>query len=338
MKNLFVRCNYYIIICSLCLLSSCSNSDAEFSSPNQRDKNIAMEVYTHSTVIDQAEYLQIGLHDEFLHPEIVAQLDSDPFLRQRLRNSATEANDTIFSYDEIPLVREVKSYTCIFSDGTLQSTTDYPTSFEANTLYQLNENPPSEATRISRTVEKDGSLKMYNTRGELIAEELFPVTGMKEFIDTMKIYVQKCKEKFVDNEVTNVMNLPGAGKKLPAGCSISRLSNGNMILELDLQSIAPETMSDPRISGVLKSRTEMSEDMTKTLKFELFRGDYLIQRKKYVYNDKSVLRNIYLDGFLNENPESIESESLMLNSKGFPVLHHTKEFFYRNQTFYHFDD
>ena len=337
MKNLFVRCNYYIT-CLLCLLSSCSNSDTELSITKRQDKNIAMEVYTHSTVIDQTEYLQAGLHDEFLHPDVVAQLTNDPFLRQKLRSSATEDNDTIFSYDEIPLVREIKSYTCIFQDGTLQSTTDYPTPFEANALYQLNENPPSEATRISRTVEKDGSLKIYNTRGELIAEELFPVSDMKDFLDTMKIYVQKCKDRSAHDEDTIVMNISGVEKILPAASRISSLPSGHVILELDLQSLPAEATPLPRISGVIKSRTELNEDMTRTLKFELFKGDYLIQRKMYAYQDKAALRNLYRNKVISENPESVESESLMLNSKGFPVLHHTKELFYRNQTYYHFND
>lgn len=333
MKNLFMRCNYYII-CSLCLISSCSNSDTELSISKQKDQNIAMEVFTHSSVVDQTEYLQNELHDEFLHPEIIARLNNDPFLRQRLRSPVTEKDDTVFSYDEIPLVREIKSYTCIFEDGTLQSTTDYPTPFEANVLYQLNENPPSEATRISKTVEKDGSLKIYNIKGELIAEELFPVSDMKNFIDTMKVYVQKCKGKTTDN----VMGISGVRKKLPAGSRVSRLSNGHMILEFDMQSFPAEAMCLPQISGVLRSRTELSEDMTRTLKFELFKGDYLIQRKMYAYSDKTVLRNFNHGDVVSENPESVESESLMLNSKGFPVLHHTKEFFYRNQTYYHFND
>ncbi|MPM64868.1 hypothetical protein SDC9_111759 [bioreactor metagenome] len=127
-------------------------------------------------------------------------------------------------------------------------------------------------------------------------------------------------------------------KKLPVGSRISRLPNGHVLMEIRLKSLPKEMKFLSWASGFLKSRTELSEDMTKILKFELFHGDYLVQRKVYAYNDKVALRNFHHNDVVGSSPESIECEYIMLDSKGLPVLHHTKEFFYRNQIYYHFDD
>lgn len=336
MKKLSVRCNEYIIICGLCLMTSCNNYDPEIDL--KKDREIAMEVYSHSTVIDQFEYLQSGVHDEFLHPEILSQLDKDPFLKQKLRVSSTEESDTIFSYDEIPQIRESTSYTCIYQDGTLESSIDHLTPFAANTVFQLNENPPSEKTRISKTIIENGYLKIYNNEGELITQESYPVSDMKEFLDTMKMYVQLSKENVNEDEENNAQIIRASVKNNNKGINISRLPNGNVVLEFSLQEMPAEMTGLCKVPDILNSRTELSEDMSKTLKFELFNGEYLIQRKVYTYNNRENLRNFHHDEVIGENPEFIESESLMLNSKGFPVLHHTKEFFNQNQTYYYFKD
>jgi hypothetical protein len=338
MKNFSERCIHYIVVCSFSLLIACNTSDPEISIIDRIDKKIAMEVYTHSSVIDQTEYLQTGLHDDFLHPDIVARLNHDTFLQQKLNAATMEENDTIFSYEEIPLVKESKTYCCIFQDGTLQSSTDHLTPFQDNTLFQLNENPPSEATRISKTVVKDGLMKLYNVKGDLIAEELFPVSNMKDFLDTMKVCLHNVEIQRAVKEAARVRDIGRIRKKLPEECKISQLSNGHVVLELALQSMPAVTKNLSIMSGVFKSKTELSEDMTRTLKFELFRGDYLVQRKTYAYSDKAPHCNYHFNDVISENPESIESEQIILNANGFPVLHHSKEFFHRNQFFYYFND
>lgn len=338
MKNYSDRCSYCIIVYLSVLITSCNNNEVELLNPPSKERNIAMEVYVHSTVIDKTEPLRAGLHDEFLHPDVVSMLENDPLLRKRLQTKKGSDNDTIFTYDEIPLIRETKTHTCIYKDGTLQSVTDYITPFSSNTLFQLNENPPSEETRISKIVEKNGLLKMYNTQGALLAEEIFPVSYLCDFLDTMKIYVKKLDEETKNTGNGDVNRVAFIRNKLPRGSRFSRQSNGHFYLETEL--IEP-TVKATLLAGngeLLKSRTELSEDMTKTLKFELFRGDYLVQRRTYTYNNKDALKNLHHKDILSENPESVESECLILNSKGFPVLHHTKEFSYRNQTSYYFDD
>lgn len=338
MKNYSVRCSNCIIVYLFVLITSCSNREGEFVNSPVKSKDIAMEVCVHSTVIDKTEPLRAGLHDEFLHPDVVSMLENDPFLRKRLRTLNDDNNDTIFTYDEIPLVRESKIHTCIYKDGTMQTETDFMTPFSSNTLFQLNENPPSEKTRISKTIEKNGLLKMYNYEGKLLSEEVLPVSDMSNFLDTMKLYVRKLEEEEQKLERNKINPVAAIRNRLPQGSRILRHPNGHVLLEIDLVEPIRETSFLSQKGDLLKSKTELSEDMTKTLKFELFRGDYLVQRKVYTYNDKDALRNLHHKDILNENPESIESECLMLNSKGLPVLHHSKEFFYRNQTCYYFED
>lgn len=335
-RNVSKICINCIIFISGCLMISCNNNEPEVSLIKTDDQHIAMEVFTHSTIIDQIEYLKVGLHDEYLDPAIILRLKNDVFLRQKLFASSLEVSDTIFSYDEIPLIRESKSHTCILQDGTWQSSTDHLTPFETNIIFRLNENPPSEEYRISKTVVKEGHIKIYNHQGELIGEELYPVQDMREFLDTMKIYVQLNKKRMLDKAKNNAQMIRRIKKQSSESTKVSLLSNGHVQLEFTLEKCPVEIYGIAKTPGVLKSRTELSEDMTKTLKFELFQGEYLIQRKSFTYNNNKTLCNFYQNDVVNENPEIIESESLVLNSKGLPVLHHTKEYFERNQTYYYF--
>lgn len=327
-----------IIVVSCGVMLSCKSNEPDISPEKTEEQHIAIEMYTHSTTINQIEYLQVGLHDEYLHPEVIARLNSDAFLRQRLSAPFLEKSDTIFSYDEIPLVKESKSYTCISRDGAWQSSTEHLTPFETNAAYQLNANAPPEESRIFKTVVKDGHIKIYNHLDELIVEDLFPVVNMKTFLDTMKVYVQLNIKKVLNRAVDNTQIISKLKRQLPQSSKISQLANGHVMLESTLEELPGKTNGSPRMSGIIRSRTELSEDMTKTMKFELFQGEYLIQRKIYSYNGKTTLCNFCYDDIVSENPATIESESLMLNSKGYPVLHHTKEYFQRNQTYYYFKD
>lgn len=337
MKNKAEMYVYSLFVLTGYLLISCNNNVLEISPSKTENKDIAMEMYTHSTTIDRIEYLQTRLHPEYLHPEIIARLIIDPFLKQKLNDPSYESNDTIFSYDEIPMVRESRSFTCISKDGSLQSTTEHLTPFETNIIFQLSNNPPLEDNRICKTVVKDGRVKIYNQLGQLMVDNLYPAVNMSEFLDTMEVYVQLIIKNATDKTKDKFQMIPRLEQQFSKSSCFSRLSNGNVMLECMLDKLPNKINLRTGVSDILRSRTELNEDMTKTLKFELFQGDYLIQRKTYSYNGNTILCNFYFDDLVSENPATIESETLVLNSKGFPVLHHIKEYFQRNQTYYYFN-
>lgn len=317
---------------------SCINNGSDISPLTFEEKKIAIELFTHSTIIDQVEYLEVGLHDKYLHPDIIARLENDAFMCKRLNTSIKVPCDTIFSYDEIPTVKESKFYTCIFEDGTWQSTTHHLTPFETNIIFQLNENTPEEERRIERTVVVDGHLRVYDTLGKLIDDELYPVTNMREFLDTMKNYVHVSKISKQKNTTDIAKIIYGIKKLLPEDNNVFRLPNGHVTIENCLLESTTEIKNISSPLTILKSRTELNEDMTKILKYELFQGDYLVERKTYTYCHNTALQNYHYNDMINENPETIESECLTLNANGFPVLHHTKEYFQRNQIYYYFKD
>ena len=313
--------------------NSCNQEIEDIAITNQ---GVAMEIFTHSTTINQIEYLQMDLHCAFLSPDLIVQLEKNPFLKQKLRKTSQEIEDTIFSYDEIPLIRETKTQTIIFNDGRSEYYSEHLTPFEQNPLYQLTVSPEPEGCRISKTVLKDGFLSMYNVKNELIVKESYPNDNLKEFLDTMRVFVEmtieKCKMKFAHK----AFKIRSIQQYLDVGGKVSELPNGNTLIEFPMQSTSSSNEDGYKISGLLKSRLELNPGMTKTLRFEIFKGDYLIHRKLYTYRDTEMLKNFYDKEIIIENPESIESEILFTNAQGIPVIRHSKEFFYRNQSLYYF--
>ncbi len=315
------------------ITSSCNKMTEELPIPNQE---VAMEIFTHSTTIDQIEYLQMDLHADFLSPDLIAQLEKNPFLKQKLLRKSEEVVDTIFSYDEIPLIRETKTHTLIFHDGRSEYYSEHLTPFEQNPLYQLTASPKPEGSRIAKTVVKDGLLRVYNINNESIVQEAYPIENMKAFLDTMRVFVEMSIEKSGNKSDNQALKIRSTRQYLDVGGSIAELPNGNIIIEFPMLAKSFANEEGLKISGIIKSRLELDPEMTKTLQFEIFQGDYLIHRKKYAYRDTEMLKNFFHKAKIFENPESIESEILFTNAQGITAIRHTKEFFYRNQSLYYF--
>ncbi|MDO9633862.1 MAG: hypothetical protein Q7J05_02305 [Paludibacter sp.] len=313
--------------------NSCNQEIEDIAITNQK---VAMEIFTHSTIIEQIEYLQMDLHRDFLSPDLIAKLEKNPFLKKKLLKNSEEIQDTIFSYDEILLIRESKNQTIIFNDGRSEYYSEHLTPFEQNPLCQLTANPEPEGDRISKTVLKDGFLSVYNVKNELIVQEVYPIDNMKEFLDTMRVFVEMSTAKNQMKSTDNAFKIRSIRQYIDVGGNVSELSNGNTLIEFPMQSTCSSNEDGYKISGILKSRLELNPEMTKTLRFEIFQGDYLIHRKQYTYRDTEMLKNIYDEEIILENPESIESEILFTNAQGIPVIRHSKEFFYRNQSLYYF--
>ena len=181
-----------------------------------------------------------------------------------------------------------------------------------------------------------GMLTVYNAAGEILTQEAFPEPDMRDFIDTMKVYVLKINRNTPDKQ-----NNPKSGTKYfkqycTAGNNICELPNGNVMIESPVTNEKNTSGVYPGISGTLKSRIELNPEMTKTLQHDIFQGNNLIQRKKYTYNSSKNLMSLHHNRVICENPQSIETFTLTMNSEGYPVIRHSKEFYKTNQTRYYF--
>lgn len=325
---------YFVSVCFFLIYIGCNNDLQPDVSTSRHD--IAMEMLTHVILIDQTEYLQEGLHDDFLTREVTAIINQHAFLKQKMKRDETLEPDTVFSYDEIPLIKETKNCTRIFTDGTMESITEFLTPLTENLVFQLMETPVSGKSRIAMTSQKDGMITAYNAAGEILMQEPFPESDMQDFLDTMKIYVLKLNHDEPGKLNKMKSRIKAFKQNSTTQCNIYDLPNGNVLVESPVKNVHSISRIYSGVNGILKSRIELNPEMTKTLQFELFQGNNLIQRKKYTYNSNKNLMNLHHNKVICENPQSIETYTLTTNTKGYPVIRHSKEFYKTNQTFYYF--
>jgi hypothetical protein len=301
--------NHFYSYCLFLLLFlfvhvSCSQDAPQDITLDKRE--IAMEVFSHATLIDQTEYLQEGLHDDFLSPDVVAMLVKNPFLYRKMKGTHPVESDTVFTYDEIPLIRETNTFTRIFVDGACETRTEFLTPLADNIVYGLTTAPVPEKSRIALTIVKDGLLSAYNADGDLLLQETFTESNMSEFLDTMRVYIM--------NEAV-------------VRADVCAMHSANEEHNISLTS---------KIKGVVKTRVELNPEMNKILQYELYHGNNLIQRKKFTYSDNQCLANWHKGNKICDNPASVETYTLVMNGNVKPVIRHSKEVFKRNQTYYYF--
>lgn len=331
MKSVYV---YLVSACFFLLNTTCNNDLQPDISTGQPD--IIIEMLTHVTLIEQTEYLQEGLHDDFLTRDVTAILNKNTFLRHKMKRDAPSGIDTVFTYDEIPLIKETKNCTRIFTDGSMECITEFLTPLTENLIFQLTETPVSEKSRIALTIQKDGILTAYNVAGEILMHKVLPEPDMRQFIDTMKIYIMKTDRYNPEMQYNTKAGIKSFKQHCTTRSNIYELPNGNVIVESPVKNDKEILGIYPGIIGNLKSRIELNPEMTKTLQHDVFQGDNLIQRKKYTYDSSKNLMNLHHNRVICENPQSVETFTLTINTKGYPVIRHSKEFYKANQTRYYF--
>lgn len=317
MKKLNVCIVYLILI----LQWSCQKDD-EMNPPTTDPvvNPVVLEVNVHQTTIDQYELPDEELHAGFMgaHLRNLAAQKYHGIIR--LRKSGE--SDTVFTYDEIPLIRETRSKIIVYADGTSESLLEDLTPEGVNPLYNLTETPPGPELLLSKTHLKDGHLKVYNKRNELVIDEVYPEYDMKEFLDSLQHYIQ------VGNTSQKRMPITGIN---PIGLNRLKLMDGTVKLEqqLDVQPSGGEAL---HAFSPVKAVAVMNDEMTQTLRFELHGQEQLLHRKVFEYEDSYLLTN-YINGKeFSSNPRTIESLTLQLSKDGDPVIYRSKTYYHRNQS------
>jgi hypothetical protein len=328
------KINLFYLLIVIFSFTSCGK-DQEILKPEENAGEKAIEVLNHMTIIEQNENLNIVGHKDFVSEELLQAYASNPGFIQKVKSAANQDPDTLFSYDEIPLVRETESKTLIFSDGRSETYIEDLTPFDVNPVNFLSETPDSDSARISRTIIKNGVLSVYNKAGQLITSEEYPENDYTEFLDTIKVYLAMALLN-TQQSVNRASKVQALKKNLPDGSVIQELSNGNLIYEVKLDNQSSGNQGLAKIQGTLTGRTELDPDLNRTLSFELFQGSNLIHRKVFSYGTNEKLNSFFNNKMVAQNPELIESQTLIINSRGLPVIRHIREFYSQNQTLYFF--
>jgi len=338
----FRRCNhlkiFYISIIAI-ILSSCSNYILNDSIAKKVNGELAVEIFNHSQRVDKLEYLSIVKHPYFISPVLLSTVSTNKQAMLLMNKTQTSEYDTIYSLEEIPIYKESTSTTRIYSSGKMETEIQDITPDSLNPIITFTANPlPAEAT-IKKTLIEDGVIKAFNGDGKLINSLAYTEKNMKAFIDTLKYYVVLAeKVDTLESKSTEAQLNKSLRKNAPAGSKIIKLSNGNVVLEQMIDNSANTTVTRIRNNNEpLRSRTELNPEMNKTIKFEIFQGNQLLQQRSYIYSNNESLKNSKNALILSyENPEVIISESLIFDRKGIPMIKSTQEHYLRNQMVFHF--
>lgn len=317
--------NLYFILLSCLLLLSCKK---EYNLDVYKDNvKPAIEMKSHIKTMNIVDFLQKGIHDEFLSSDIINIINKDEELKRKLYGFTSNKIDTIYSYDELPISKEIKSEIRIFDDGTYESTTEFLTSSLDNSLSYYNKHINSEESKIAKIICKNGRICAYNSSGTQLINEIYPEINMKKHIDTMRIVLEKhitAKDSICNKSVDD------------SKCEIiTRITSVEKINQTTYSDNADyERLKSIGVKGVLKQRAEFNQEMDKVLKYETFIGKSLIQKRLYNYTENKLMFNLYNDSFLSENPESIDTYTLIIDRKNKLRIHYSKEIFFQNQILY----
>jgi hypothetical protein len=326
-----------LISLSVNLLPSCNNYGNEISEISAL-LQIAMEVKCHYTLTEKMVYLNEQEHPDFLTPELTNMILKDHFLHARAKKTDPDS-DSIFSFSEIPFITEIKSDTKIYFSGKSDIIIDDLTPVGVNPLYLLSENPTDESTRIRRTLIKDGLMIIYNGRGEKVVCSTYELPDMKEFIDTLTVYLNNMKQESDPTALLKVRSFYAGLFQTHPKINILKSPEGNIILETetgtgtDSESIL--SLSTFSNSDKLRSVTELDPEMNKTLRFELYQGNQLLERRIFTYAYLQEYQGLYKGKMIIENPMTIENEKLTFNSDGKPMLRKSSQYFVQNQIIFY---
>jgi hypothetical protein len=311
-----------IIVYILFILQwSCQKDEYPGSTTDPPSSAIALEVKIHQITIDQYEKPDQELHPGFVTNEIQAMLQAYSGVHNR--NFSSSQTDTVFSYDEIPLVRETRTHLMVYEDGKSETITEDLTPEGINPLYTLTEMPPGDDMVLSRTIIKNGRIQVFNKQNDLLLDEAYPENNLREFLDSLMQFSQP---------VGKGSKIKSSLKAFPEGMSRIVQGNGTVKIVQEMQTM-PQAGQWPDATAAMKAVAVMNDEMTRTLKFELFSGNQLIHRKQYLYEEDALLGNYRDECKISDNPRCVVSETLQLSKTGIPVIFKTRTFYRRNQTF-----
>lgn len=319
MKNL-IR----VVACSFLILQwSCQKEDGmDPTAGDPASSGILMEINVHQTTIDQYELPDEELHAAFISNEVRLLIHKRGVPASK--NRTTGSVDTIFSYHEIPLLRETRSKFLIYDDGSSETYLEDITPEGVNPLYSLTEVPRSGDMVISRTHIKEGRLKIYDKNNKLLVDEAYPDDNLKVFVDSVLQFLPTSDS---GHKILSLVN------RLPPGVSRVNLPDGNVQLEQQLGTI-PASVQAMSGAEPLKAVALMNEFMNQTLKFELYSGSQLIHRKSFEYEESGWLKNYANGKEISANPRRIVSQTIQLSGEGVPVIYTTTTVYHRNQTLF----
>lgn len=317
------------------IMQSCNNYGSEINIINAQE-GIAIEATYHFIYSEQSEFLKINEHKDFLSTDIINIIRNDPFLNARSK-AQCEQSDTVFTLSEIPIKTEQRYQSRIFHNGHSETIFEDLTGEGSNPIYYLIENAVDESTQIRKTIIKEGVLTAFNSSGNEVIRSAFEEPDMREFLDTLFIYLDKLQREGNGSTLNKMNQFRFSLNKLYELVTFSKLPNANISMELieNKDFTGNSSTSSMYKWHNTRSITELDPEMTKTLRYELYAGNQLIGRSIYSYSPDDNFRGTYNGKIVSEHPEIIKTQIISFNPEGKPMLRTTTITYLKNQIIYH---
>lgn len=326
-----MKTQHYLFLCIL-LISCQETIDVPITASRSK---IAMEIFTHTQTIEEQAYLNSIKHPDFISQNLQNLVVDDEFSLRMFKAPAEELFDTVFSIEEIPVFSELSTITRIYENGSSDVEINDLTPEGINPTSNFYETPQDIEDKIVKTVIEGGRMITYNSGGRVLVNEPYDQENFTQFLDTLKFYLKKVQEDSERQYVRSLNYLMNYTQNNGGSLKYQILESGEV--ELQQEFSMEEKVNDLIQNTRVFVKTTLDPTMSRTMRSEIRNGEQLIQKKTYHYSDKEELRNsIYKKNGYGENPQKIETQTLIFNMWGKPVIRKVSETYLRNQSFFYF--
>lgn len=338
----------------LCSCFSCKKYEDSAIITNSSEA-LAVEIISRCQTEISNDFINRLDYGDFISPEVEqAMVKSRVYASRGVGTRSVDDSeiDTFYYSEQIPVCEDLYQQTKIYSDGQTEVSCENNIDIEGNPMLTFYDSPIDLDQFIAKMEIKDGHKKCYNKSGVLILSEPAELPDMKEYVEQLQYYVEQAQQETKSRSgskrdiewLRSKMQVqPQTRSGEPVYYKIEQLANGNVLLEQEMLDIGYSSslpLARSNSSGKLITRTELSPDISRTMKYELLEDGKLVERRKYMYSDfNPKTRSMYLpmsDG-TDLNPEQIITEKLVIMHDGTPMVQVRTENFQQNQVIFHFN-
>lgn len=314
---------HLFVVFSSFVNASCRNELHEAPLNGFREQEVVMEMFTHSTLVQQMLYMNEQMHACFMSSELRKTMEETPFLASKWKSATLNETDTVFNMAEIPFVKVLRSHSKVCAMGRLESTMEEITPNEANDAYFKSGYSTDVKHGITKTVLKEGYMYGYNRLGELVIQEKFELPLLKNVIDTVRLYLQR-----IENNSTDT--LCSEWQQLCTKIYSTRHDELNLY-----EATTHDNLKVCKSNIRTRTVTELDADLNRPILVKKYRGNQLTLRRRYSYSAHNALTNWHKQKALGTNPCTIVTEKLEFCDRGWPFIEFTIEYYHRNQILFH---
>lgn len=299
----------------MCILyfQSCALQENSNLPESKHDNNLFMHTEQKYKSVSLQENFNPNKHKDFYSSELQILLDNNT----QIKRSQTTGSDSVMNTNIAP-VWTYKSYNeNIYTDGSLEFTSVSNLLSDENINAILSVGKASVDFNILPTTVtfSNGWMKMYNSTGELLSENMFPMPDMQEYVDSVAYYMALYRE-YLSTE-TKSGPADGAALLKMALCDLNQTNYVVQELGDNKILLIQSDFNNPSI----EMHTILSDDLTITYQSDTYENKQLKSRitNTYCNSDKFVTKDM-ISGLIMRQPQCTITQTLLIRN-GIPEIY-----------------